>query len=107
LYDDVGDDVFVGTRAYSYLSGRNYLNLASGFQRVEGHGGQGGYDRGYLVASMDADTLHCQGSTAALQTNAVELVVDVFDEIAADLAGGNDVVELDAIDFLFSQHGTL
>jgi hypothetical protein len=35
------------------------------------------------------------------------VLVDVFDELAADLAGGGDIVQLDAIDFLFSQHGTL
>src|SRR5262249_24795602 len=63
LFDSAGSDSFVGSRAFSYLSGASYFNQVSNFFKVTAIAGKGGSDTATLLDSAQNDVFEGTGAT--------------------------------------------
>ena len=88
------------------MTGAGYRNEAEGFRQTTAYS-TGGRDRADLYDSQFDDTLTGYGSTAILDSVNFRHQLQGFDVIAAHMMfGGDDEVDVDAADYLFSVLGS-
>ncbi len=108
LYDGATDDMFIGGTSISYLQGQNlqFYNQVKGFDTVNAYATGGGNDTAFLYDSAGDDSFYGRANYGILSgLGFYNRVVD-FDTVRAyATAGGNDTVDIDSLDYAFSQIG--
>jgi hypothetical protein len=99
LYGSGGNDAFVATPTYAYLSGSvgslSFFNVAVGFQLTWGVG-NGGSNMAYLYDSDGDDVFVATNGAAAMKGTGYENMGLGFTAVAAFATQGNDEVRFDA-----------
>ncbi len=110
FYDSDGNDRFTGTPDYSKLVGPGYYNIAYGFSQVTAYATAGGTnDKADAYDGIGADLFRAVGNTFDMigSGSDYEYTGVGFDRVTVHGDnGGSNKLEMDAIDFLFSQEGS-
>lgn len=92
LYDQAGTtNTFVGTQAYSSMSGTGYSNVANGFTSVLAVGASGSTDTAYLYDSAGDNSFFASADSGYLSTptNSID-VLDIGSVLVFDQNGSYD-----------------
>src|SRR5262249_28765461 len=106
LFDSAGSDNFVGSRAFSYLTGASYVNQVTNFFKVLALGGKGGSDTATLLDSAQNDVFEGTGASGVVFGSDYVVEADAFAAVTAVAgSGGSDDLYLQVVNFAFSQSG--
>src|SRR5262249_13455 len=106
LFDSAGNDSFVGSRAFSYLTGTNYFNQVTNLFKVNAIAGQGGSDSATLLDSAQNDVFEATGASGLVFGSDYVVEADAFGAVTAlASSGGSDDLYVHPVSYAFSQSG--
>jgi hypothetical protein len=104
MYDSYSEDEYRAWTDRAQMKGVGYLNYAVNFDDVEAHSSAGN-DRAILYDSSGDDAIQVRDWGVRLVSADARHAVGGFDYIAALSSSGNDLKEVDAVDYLFELIG--